>query len=57
MHTVGGGTGNRSDPHRHRRAFAQVFQRWRQHRGLTLRELADLIPCSLTLVHQVEKAE
>ena len=51
------GTGSRSDPRRHRRAFAQEFRRWRRRRGLSLRGLADLIPCSLTLVHQVELAE
>ena len=56
MQIEGDGTGNGSDPERHRRAFAQELLRWRQHRGLTLRELADLIPCSSTLVHQVEQA-
>jgi hypothetical protein len=43
----------RDDPGRHRRAFGRVLQTWYERRGLSLRRLGDLIPCSFALIHHV----
>jgi hypothetical protein len=44
---------HRGDPHRHRRAFGHVLRTWYERRGVSLRRLGDLIPCSFAVIHRV----
>jgi Helix-turn-helix domain len=42
---------HRADPLRHRRAFGRELRTWYERRGVSLRRLGDLIPCSFALIH------
>ncbi|MEA2615370.1 MAG: hypothetical protein QOE72_1153, partial [Chloroflexota bacterium] len=44
---------HRGDPRGHRRAFGHVLRTWYERRGVSLRRLGDLIPCSFALIHRV----
>jgi hypothetical protein len=48
---------HRGDPHRHRRAFGRVLRTWYERRGVSLRRLGDLIPCSFALIHRVAQGK
>jgi hypothetical protein len=48
---------HRGDPRRHRRVFGHVLQTWYERRGVSLRRLGDLIPCSFALIHRVAQGK
>jgi hypothetical protein len=45
------GTDQWSRSHPHRRAFGRELRTWYERRRLSLRRLADLIPCSFAVIH------
>jgi hypothetical protein len=53
----GDGTDGAGGLERHRRTFGLELQGWRRRRGMSLRRLGELIPCSVQLVHQVSQGE
>jgi hypothetical protein len=48
---------HRGDPRRHRRAFGHVLQTWYERRGVSLRRLGDLMPCSFALIHRIAQGK
>jgi hypothetical protein len=48
---------HRGDPRDHRRAFGHVLRTWYERRGVSLRRLGDLIPCSFALIHRVAQGK
>jgi hypothetical protein len=48
---------HRGDPRGHRRAFGHVLRTWYERRGVSLRRLGDLIPCSFALIHRVAQGK
>jgi hypothetical protein len=51
------GMEHRGDPRRHRRAFGQALETWYRRRGVSLRRLGDLVPCSFALIHRVAQGK
>jgi hypothetical protein len=43
--------------HAHRRAFGRELRRWYEGRGVSMRRLGDLIPCSFALVHRAAQGK
>jgi tetratricopeptide (TPR) repeat protein len=43
--------------HAHRRAFGRELRRWYESRGVSIRRLGDLIPCSFALVHRAAQGK